>query len=161
MVAGPRLAAGVGLLRGPESIKWYIKEYASFRSYDSAPRPPPFHLLSSQQEVLLSVLLCVAGRPYWRERGEEGCKRRANHKTARKRGPLWNYSILSGGALQFFPGRKLGSPPSIILVIRDKVFPQVWLQLTFASFPNKETTCYLKGLGHEIEVKYFDKNSYS
>jgi hypothetical protein len=55
------------------SPEWFILEYqAVLRWYDSAPLPNPSPFSRQQVVSLFPVFLCVAGRVYWRERGEGG-----------------------------------------------------------------------------------------
>ena len=69
-----RLLQGLPRQVSPESIEWFIEGQAFFRSYDSAPRPPPSPSQSS----------CVSPVELWRER--EGVD--PNHTTTRKPGLL-------------------------------------------------------------------------
>ncbi len=55
----------------PESIEWFIEDYAFSPSYDSA-TPPSHPLLPSESCLSFSVFLCVAGRAYWRKKGVGG-----------------------------------------------------------------------------------------
>ncbi len=55
-----------------DSIEWFIEDQAFLRSYDSAPFPPSTLPFSSARCLSFSVLMRIAGRAYWRERGDGG-----------------------------------------------------------------------------------------
>jgi len=53
----------------PKSIEWFIEDQAFSPSYDFATPLPSSSLIPPANCLSLSVLLCVTGRAYWRERG--------------------------------------------------------------------------------------------
>jgi hypothetical protein len=68
-----------------ESIEYFIEDQAFLRSYDSAPRQPPFlPPLSHQQVVSLSLSFCVSPAELTDGRRGEGVGEEPNHTTAKK-----------------------------------------------------------------------------
>ncbi len=79
-----------------KGIEWFIEDQALWRSYDSAPRPPPCQYpppLPSASCLSFSVFLCVAGRAY-STYGMGGRRRGAKSYRVRPRESLTNNTLL-------------------------------------------------------------------
>jgi hypothetical protein len=94
----------VHTVSAPESIECFMKDQASLRSHDSAPRPPPsplspspVHSLSRQQVVSFSQSSCVVCRQSTLLTGEVGGGggRGAKSDDRKKAWPSINHSVLS------------------------------------------------------------------
>ncbi len=86
----------------PESIEWFTEDqdFTALRMIRLLAHPPSSSLLPSASCLSLSVFLGVAGRAFWREKGEGGGG--AKLYDLEKAWPSINHSILSARSLLNF-----------------------------------------------------------